>query len=62
MADEVNFTPSWDNEAEQCKMCASYQENDGKKACVPEGKTFEEAVEEYGEVSPSGHCNFFAAK
>jgi hypothetical protein len=33
-----------------------------KHACVPEGKTFEEAIAAYGEVSPDGHCNYFQAK
>ena len=62
MSDEVNYSPSWENEAEQCKNCTQYKEEGGKHACVPPDKTFEAAIEEYGEVAPNGHCNFFQAK
>ncbi|MBU1864727.1 MAG: hypothetical protein KKH94_13805 [Candidatus Omnitrophica bacterium] len=62
MSDEVNYVVNWEDEATQCQNCASFQSHGGKNACVPENKTFEEALEKYGEVSPNGHCNFFEAK
>lgn len=62
MADEVNYTPNWEDEATQCKNCKSFQYKNGKNACVPPGKTFEEALDAYGEASPVGHCNYFEAK
>lgn len=61
MAD-VNYTPSWADENSQCQRCKMYQEKDGKKACVPPDKNFEQALAEYGEASPMGHCDYFAAK
>lgn len=33
-----------------------------KKACVPPDKNFKQALAEYGEVSPTGHCSYFTAK
>jgi hypothetical protein len=62
MSDEVNYQSNWALEAEQCKNCAQYQEEGGKHACVPPDKTFAAAIEEYGEVSPVGHCNYFQSK
>lgn len=62
MSDEVQYVESWDDPTTQCKNCVSYQSQDGKNACVPKDKSFEEALEEYGEASPAGHCNFFQAK
>ena len=62
MSDDVNYVESWDDSSTQCKNCVSYQSKDGKNACVPKDKSFEEALYEYGEVSPIGHCNFFQAK
>ena len=59
---DVKYQESWKDEATQCKNCASFQSKNNKNTCVPENKTFEDALEEYGEVSPSGHCNFFKAK
>ena len=62
MADEINYVESWDDEPTQCKNCVLYQSKNGKNACVPKDKSFEEALEEYGEVSSTGHCNFFEKK
>ncbi len=62
MADEVNYIPNWEDEATQCKNCKNFQSKQGKNACVPPDKTFEQALEAYGEVSPNGHCNFFQKK
>jgi len=62
MSDDVNYQENWSEESTQCKNCKSYQEHNGKKACVPEDKTFEQATEEYGEVDDRGHCNSFEAK
>lgn len=62
MSDDVNYVANWEDEATQCKNCKSFQFHDGKNACVPQGKTFAGALEEYGEVSPTGHCNYFVAK
>ncbi len=62
MSDEVNYVANWDDEATQCKNCVSFQSREGKNACVPPKKTFEEALKEYGEVDPTGHCDYFEAK
>ena len=62
MADDVNFKPSWDDAATQCQNCKQFQQQDGKSACVPPDKNFEEALEAYGEVPPQGHCDYFTAK
>lgn len=62
MADEVNYQVNWKDKKTQCVNCKFYQSKDDKNACVPEGKNFEEALELYGEASPSGHCNFFMEK
>ncbi|MFH1522209.1 MAG: hypothetical protein ABIE43_00125 [Patescibacteria group bacterium] len=62
MSDEVKYVANWDDEATQCKNCNSFQTKEEKNACVPNDKTFEEALTEYGEVSPVGHCNFFEAR
>jgi len=62
MADDINYVDNWLDEKSQCKNCKLFQVKDDKNACVPTDKTFEEAIEEYGEVSPAGHCNFFAEK
>ena len=62
MADEIQYTPNWADESARCKNCKAYQEKEARHACVPEGKTFEEAIAAYGEVSPDGHCNYFQPK
>ena len=62
MADEVNYVSNWPDEATQCKNCANFQSQDGKKVCVPKDKTFKQALEEYGEVDETGHCDFWQAK
>lgn len=62
MSDEVNFQANWQDEATQCKSCKLFQTQDEKSACVPEDKTFEAALEEFGECPANGHCNFFKAK
>jgi len=62
MSDEVNYVDNWEDEKSQCKNCKSYQSKEGKNACVPEDKSFEEALEEYGEVSPTSHCDCFEQK
>ena len=59
---EVNYKDNWDDVSTQCKNCKSFQSHSGKNACVPEDKTFEQALEEYGEVSPTAHCDCFASK
>jgi hypothetical protein len=59
---DVNYVDNWEDEATQCKNCIVFQSKEGKSACVPEGKSFEEALEAYGEVSPNGHCDYFAKK
>lgn len=59
---DVKYVDSWEDENTQCKNCTQYQSKDGKSACVPENLSFEQAVKEYGEVSPAGHCNCFEAK
>jgi len=62
MSDDVNYVADWNNKSTQCKNCVSFQSKDGKNTCVPEDKNFEQALDEYGEVSPSGHCNYFRTK
>lgn len=62
MSNEVNYVPDWQDQATQCKNCKSFQSKDGKNACVPPDKTFEQALEKYGEVSPNGHCDYFQSK
>ncbi|MFH1425858.1 MAG: hypothetical protein ABIG66_00280 [Candidatus Kerfeldbacteria bacterium] len=62
MADDVQFVPVWEDETTQCKNCTQFQSQDGKNACVPPDMAFETAIERFGEVPPTGHCNFFASK
>ena len=62
MADDVNYQANWSDETTQCQNCKLFQGKDGKNACVPPDKSFEEALKEFGECAPNGHCNFFAAK
>lgn len=62
MADEVNYQPNWKDESSQCQSCKLFQVHDGKNACVPPDKSFAEALEEYGEASPTGHCDYFEKK
>ena len=62
MSDEVQYKSSWPDKKTQCKNCQNYQEKDNKHGCVPKDITFEQAIEAYGEVSPTGHCNQFKAK
>ena len=38
MAEDVQFSPSWEDEATQCKNCKSFQNQGEKNACVPEGE------------------------
>jgi len=62
MSDNANYVDTWKDVSSQCQSCKLYQTKEGKNACVPEDKSFEEAIEEYGEVNPNGHCNFFEKK
>ncbi len=59
MSDEVNYQENWDDEQTQCKNCKSFQVKDGKNACVPADMNFEEAIDKFGEVSSTGHCDSF---
>ncbi len=59
---DVHYTPNWEDETAQCKNCKSFQHQNNQNACVPPDKTFEEAIEAYGEVSPAGHCDYFQSK
>jgi hypothetical protein len=61
MSEDVQYSSNWPDEATQCKNCKQFQEKDGKSACVSEEKTFDEAVAEYGEIEPAGHCKYFEA-
>lgn len=58
---DINYKADWTDESTSCKNCKMFQCKDGKNACVPPGKTFEEAIASYGEISPSGHCDYFTA-
>ena len=62
MSEEINYVENWNDEATQCKNCTCFQSHAGKNACVPPEKSFEDALEEYGEVSLNAHCDFFEAK
>lgn len=62
MSDEVNYQTNWADEATQCKNCKYYQNKNEQHACVPEDKTFEESIAEYGEIQADAHCNYFSAK
>ncbi len=62
MSDDVQYTANWPEVATQCQNCKNYQAKNGKHGCVPADMTFEEAVAEYGEVDPGGHCNHFEPK
>lgn len=62
MADDVNFQANWSDETTQCKNCKAFQSHDGKNACVPPDKTFEEAIKTYGEVPENAHCDYFQKK
>lgn len=61
MAD-VHYQANWEDAAAQCQNCQSYQSEGGKNACVPPGKNFIQAIEAFGEVSPTGHCDYFTKK
>jgi len=62
MSDDVQYVENWADESTQCKNCGQYQSKDGKNVCVPKDKSFAEALSEYGEVNPNGHCNYFEEK
>jgi hypothetical protein len=62
MSDEVQYSTDWSDPATQCQNCKLFQAKDGHNGCVPPDKTFEEALEAYGEASPTGHCDMFQAK
>jgi hypothetical protein len=62
MSDDVQYQNDWPDKTTSCRNCNNFQSHDGRNACVPSDKTFEQAVEEYGEVNPDGHCNYFTAK
>jgi hypothetical protein len=57
---DSNYIDNWDNEANQCKQCASFQAKNGHSVCMCfSDKTFEENLEINGEISPEGHCDYF---
>lgn len=60
--DDVNYQENWDDEEAQCQNCKFFQSKDDKNACVPQDMNFEQALAKFGEVSPAGHCNYFAKK
>jgi hypothetical protein len=62
MSDEINYQENWEEASTQCQNCRYYQTQDEKHACVPPDKTFYEALEAFGEASPTGHCDFFENK
>ncbi len=59
---EVNFVDNWSDVDNQCRQCKSFKVEGGKSSCVPDGKTFVEAVTEYGECPPTGHCDSFETR
>lgn len=59
---EVNYVDNWGDASSQCRECRYFQIEESKSVCVPAGKTFAEALSEYGECSPTGHCDYFEGK
>jgi len=45
---DTNYVVSWEDETTQCKNCKSFQHQNNQNACVPQDKTFEQAIEAYG--------------
>jgi len=57
---DSEFVNNWGNEATQCQKCTSFYSHDGKCVCVTSSdKTFEELLEENGEIQPDSHCDYF---
>ena len=61
MSEDINYKKDWTDESTQCHNCRSFKTENGVNACVPEGDSFAEAVEKYGQVDANGHCNYFEA-
>ena len=60
---DSEFVSEWDNEATQCKNCASFRSRDGQSICqTTDDKLFEEILEENGETAPNSHCDYFQSK
>ena len=57
---DSEYVNEWGNEATQCQNCASFYAQDEKYVCITsDEKTFEELLEENGEISLEGHCDYF---
>jgi hypothetical protein len=57
---DSEYVNEWGNEATQCKNCSSFYNQEDVCVCVTSNdKTFEELLEENGEISPEGHCDYF---
>ncbi len=57
---ESNYIEEWDNEDNQCLQCASFCNQGGVCVCMSSSdKSFEEILEEFGQISPYGHCDYF---
>jgi len=57
---DSNYVEDWEDEDKQCLMCSSYRSQGGHNVCLASSdKTFEETLEEFGEISPYGHCDYF---
>ena len=57
---DANYVESWDDEAKQCKNCASFQCQGEACICANySDKSFAEILADYGEISPQGHCDYF---
>ncbi len=60
---DANYVAEWGNEANQCRNCTSFQSKNGKNICADSAdKSFEEILENQGEISPQGHCDYFQSK
>lgn len=60
---DANYIHDWGNEDNQCKQCTSFCSKHGKNICFSSSdKSFEEILEENGEISPQGHCDYFQSK
>lgn len=56
---EVGFVENWPNTPTQCQQCVNFQTKGGRNACVTKDLSFDEALQKYGDILPTSHCNFF---
>jgi len=60
---DSNYVAEWGNEANQCQRCTSFRSQNGQHICADfSDKSFEEILGTSGEISPTGHCDYFQSK